>query len=298
MLAAVNSTAGLIPTRSEKQAMDWSLVLVSQGIETVIEHDPATADWVLRVEQPDYTRALQTLRQYTSENRRRFWRQELPWTGLIFDWRCGLWFLFLILLFAVEATGRGHLSWAGMMDNQAVQAGAWWRLFTAVTLHGDVAHLAANAATGFLLVGLATGAFGPGPGLLLPYLAGVAGNLAGLLVYPATHRGLGASGMVMGALGLLAAQWLALLKHGLTAKDLAVRGVLSGGLLLTLLGFNPAQNVDVLAHVVGFAAGLALGATLAFGPPAWHQSPRFNRIALAAFIGLVAVTWWLALRAA
>jgi len=297
MLVAVNSTAALIPTRSEKQAMDWSLVLVSQGIEAVIEQNPETADLHLRVDRPDYTRALQTLRQYTSENRRRFWRQELPWTGLIFDWRCALWFLFLIFLFAVEATGRGHLSWAGMMDNQAVRGGGWWRLFTAVTLHGDVAHLAANAVTGFLLVGLATGAFGPGLGLLLPYLAGAAGNLAGLFVYPATHRGLGASGMVMGALGLLAAQWLALLKHGLTAKDLAVRGVLSGCLLLMLLGFNPDRNVDVLAHVVGFAAGLALGAALAFGPPTKQQSARLNHIALVLFIGVVLVSWWLALRA-
>ena len=43
MLSGVNSSAAFIPTRSEKQAMDWSLVLISQGIEAVIEHQPETA---------------------------------------------------------------------------------------------------------------------------------------------------------------------------------------------------------------------------------------------------------------
>jgi membrane associated rhomboid family serine protease len=246
----------------------------------------------------DHSRAVQALRLYAAENRGGFWRQELPWTGLVFDWRCALWFLFLIFLFASEAAGRGQLRWAGMMSNQAVGTGAWWRLFTAVTLHSDVAHLVANVVTGFLLIGLAAGAYGPGVGLLLPYLAGAAGNVVGWFAYPAGHHGLGASGMIMGALGLLAAQWLTLLRHGLTARELAVRGVLSGCLLVVLLGLSPERNVDVLAHVVGFATGLGLGSVLALGPPALHQNKRINHLSLVLFFGLVAVPWWLALRTA
>jgi membrane associated rhomboid family serine protease len=192
--------------------------------------------------------------------------------------------------------GQRDLSFAGRMDNQLVREGAWWRLFTAVTLHGDAAHLMANAVTGLVFVGLAMGAFGPGLGLLLPYLAVAAGNLAGYLAYDETRRALGASGMVMGALGLLAAQWFALLRHGLSPRDLAVRGVLSGCLLLLLLGLSPERNVDVLAHVMGFIAGLVLGAIFALGPAALHRNAWVNRIAATLFIAMVLLPWWLALR--
>jgi len=285
-----------IPVGTERQAMDWSLVLVSQGIEATIERDIEANVWQLVVNAPDYSRAVQAIRQYKAENPNRVWRQELPWTGLIFDWRSVLPMVFLVFLFVLEATRHADFTRAGMMDNKAVHQGQWWRLFTAVTLHGDVAHLTANATTGLLLLGLAMGACGPGVGLLASFLAGVGGNVAGFIFYSAAHRGLGASGMVMGALGLLAAQSFTLLRHGLTPRQLAARGVLSGCLLLVLLGFSPARNVDVLAHVGGFGTGLGLGAGLAFCPPSLPQQLGVQRFSLAACFGLIGVTWWLALR--
>lgn len=286
-----------IPVRSERQAMDWSLVLVSQGIEATIERNAEANAWHLVVNSPDYSRAVQAIRQYKAENPNRIWRQELPWTGLIFDWRCVLPMLFLVFLFALEAIRNANLSGAGMMHNESVHQGQWWRLFTAVTLHGDLAHLMANALTGLFLLGLAMGAYGPGVGLLGSFLAGVAGNVVGLIFYSSAHRGLGASGMVMGALGLLAAQSFTLLRHGLTPRQLAARGVLSGCLLLVLLGFSPAQNVDVLAHVAGFVAGLGFGAGLAFCPPNLPQNLGVQRIGLAVCFALIGVTWCFALRA-
>jgi membrane associated rhomboid family serine protease len=285
-----------IPARTERQAMDWSLVLVSQGIEATVERDSETGRWQLVIDAPDYPRAMQAIRLYRTENRHQLWRHQLPWTGLVFDWRSVVPLAVIALLFAVDATGRADLQRAGVMDNNAVHAGQWWRLCTAVTLHGDLAHLTANLTTGLLLMGLAMGAMGPGLGLLASFLAGVGGNLVGLLFYADTHRGLGASGMVMGALGLLAAQWLALLRHGLTPRQLVVRGVLSGCLLLVLLGFSPDRRVDVLAHVAGFGTGLALGAILALCPREVLHNERADRTALAAIAGLVGACWWLALR--
>jgi membrane associated rhomboid family serine protease len=130
------------------------------------------------------------------------------------------------------------------------------------------------------------------------FLAGVGGNLAGLMLYPKNHLGLGASGMVMGALGLLAAQWLTLLRNGLTPRQLAVRGVLSACFLLVLLGFSPRENVDVLAHVAGFVSGLGIGAVLALLPERMRQSTWFDNVALLAWVGLVGSAWWLAIQAA
>jgi len=285
-----------IPTRTERQALDWSLVLVSQGIDALIEKDPEAGTWNLMVPAPEYRRAVQAITQYRRENQTEVWHKEVPWTGLIFDWRSVPWFLFLILIHAIEATGHGQLSEAGMMDNHAVRQGDWWRLVTAVTLHANLAHLAANATTGLLLLGLAMAASGPGIGLLASLLAGLAGNGAGLLLYGDTHHGLGASGMVMGTLGLLTAQWLAPFRGGLTPRHLMVRGVLSGCLLLVHLGLSPEKNVDLLAHVTGFLAGLLLGAGLAGCPQDWLRNRWTNLAATAAVLLLVGTTWWLALR--
>lgn len=293
----MESMLAAIPTRSERQAMEWSLVLVSQGIEATIDRNPEENTWCLLVDGPDHPRALQALSQYRAENAGRAWVKPLPWTGLLLDWRSIAPLLFLVLVFAVEATGHRDLSPAGMMDNRAVHAGQWWRLFTAVLLHHDLVHLMANVSTGLLLLGLAMGAYGPGVGLLASFLAGAGGNVAGLLLYPERHTGLGASGMIMGALGLLAAEWISLLRHGLTPRQLALRGVLSGCLLLVLVGFSPEPNVDVIAHVGGFVSGLALGAACALCPRALIRNARTDLGALAACAGLIGWTSYLALRA-
>src|SRR5688500_16356435 len=65
---AVQQT-GVIPVKSERQAMDWSLVLVSQGIESTIERVPESDRWQLSVPSGDYARAVQALRQYHVENK-------------------------------------------------------------------------------------------------------------------------------------------------------------------------------------------------------------------------------------
>ena len=202
----------------------------------------------------------------------------------------------LSALYAIDAAQFGHLRAGGMVDSQAVQAGEWWRLFTALMLHADLAHLAANLTTGFLLLGLAMGTLGAGLGMLGAYLAGVCGNVAGLLVYANPHRGLGASGMVLGALGLLTAQSIVFWRAGGAGKPLVVRGLLGGLLLLVLLGLSPNPQTDVVAHVTGFLGGLVLGAVIVGLPVRWRQSRWIHRGAVLGCIGAVLFTWWLALR--
>ncbi len=285
-----------IPAASLPQAMDLSLVLVSQGIEATIDHDVPGNSWRLLVPETELSRAAEAIARYQEENRRDRWRQALPWTGLVFDWRCLIPLLLLVLFYLVEATGHGALRSVGMMNGAAVKSGEWWRLITAVTLHADLAHLAANLTSGLVLLGLAMGVFGPGLALVISLLAGVAGNAVGLTLYPEAYRGLGASGLVMGSLGLLSAQSVALWRQGLTPRQLAVRAGLSGCLLLVLLGFSPDQNTDVLAHVAGFAAGAVLGVAAGWLPAAWRRGAWLGRVAHLSAAAVVAVAWLLALR--
>jgi rhomboid protease GluP len=284
---------GIITARSERQAMDWSLVLLSQGIESSIERSPETQQWHLTVPRPEYQRAIQAIKQFHIENKRGSWVREIPWSGLLFDWRAATWALIVIAIFFVNETrGGGVLEKAGLMSTALVAKGEWWRLFTAVTLHGDVGHLAVNVTTGFLLVALAMGAYGPGLGLLGAYLAGVGGNVAGLIFYAGNHQSLGASGVVLGALGLITVESLGL--RGSAVRDFIVRGLCGGFLLLVLLGLSPDPRTDVLAHVGGFVSGVILGAPMAF----WRErvGKRVDYAALFLFGALLLGTWALALK--
>ena len=83
--------------------MDWSLVLVSQGIETTIDHAEDGAGWGLLVARQDYTHALRTLRQYRIENRGWPWQQPVFRPGLLFDWGSLAWALLAGLFYWLNA---------------------------------------------------------------------------------------------------------------------------------------------------------------------------------------------------
>src|ERR1043166_2479581 len=92
-----------IPTRSRRQAMDWSLVLVSQGIETAIDF-AEEAGWGLVIAEPDYERAVKTLQQYRAENVRWPWRREISRQGILFDWGSLGWVALVSLFFWFQAS--------------------------------------------------------------------------------------------------------------------------------------------------------------------------------------------------
>jgi len=317
-----------ITARSRREALDWSLVLLSQGIEPIIDYGEQDAGWGLVVPAHDYENARTALHLYQLENRRWPWRRELFQPGLLFDWGSLAWAGLLVVFFWMET--RSDLRLAGVLDAAAASRGQWWRLFTAVWLHADLAHLAGNAVLGFVLLGLAMARHGTGAGLLAAYLAGVGGNVAAWLFSPGSHLSLGASGMVMGALGLLAIPLfrprsarpraavpnrVAPLRDGAAALDTGeprspqiqggpprttrralryvVSGVLGGVLLFVLLGLSP--GTDVVAHAGGFISGVLLGALMRF-IPGLARKPKANLLGGLLFVLLVLWPWWLALR--
>ncbi len=281
----------LIPAHSRRQAMDWSLVLASQGVEHTVKHDETTG-WTLAIAKADHDKALAQIRLYRLENRQWRWRQPVFQPGLFFDWSSLAWVL-LNILFFWWSEARTDLRTLGMMDSAALARGEWWRLFTATWLHANIAHLATNMVFGFLFLGLVMGRYGPGVGVLAAYLAGVGGNLFAGWVYRENHLSLGASGVVTGGLGLLAVQSVTLLKRpNVNAFRLFAAGIMAGFLLFVLLGFSPES--DVVAHAGGFITGLLLGVPLALASKLVHR-PWLNLAAVILFTVLVIIPWWLAL---
>jgi membrane associated rhomboid family serine protease len=281
----------LIPTKSQEQAMEWSLVLASQGIETAIAAPEAERPWGVQVRGEDVGPALRILRQYKIENRGWPWQQRVLHQQVLFDWGALAWACLAVVFFWI-AYDVPAFKEAGLMNNRGFVQGEWWRLFTAEWLHGDLAHLAANLATGSVLLGLAMGLYGTGPGLLLALVAGAAGNLVGLLALPGLRLSLGASGLVMGALGLLAAHSLSPSPTTRFSAKYMLSGLGAGIFLFILLGLSP--GTDIGAHLGGFVSGLGLG-FIATRFPALAHNTKANLACGVGFVVLVVVPWLMAL---
>ena len=123
----------IIPARSRRQVMDFGLVLASQEIEaTTLRTEEG---WGLAVEERDYQRAQAALDLYRAENRGWRWKQQLPGSGLAFHWGALVWVAAITAFYYWTMAAFPRLQGAGVMDNQRVAAGQWWRVFTAITLH-------------------------------------------------------------------------------------------------------------------------------------------------------------------
>ena len=276
-----------IPARNQRQAMDWSLVLASQSIPTRLETDAAQAFW-LEVAESDAAKAREVIDLFQSENRRWRWQRRISTTPLIFHWGSLVWVALIVVVHMV-AGPRTPLHEAGVMRAEDVLKGDWWRPVTAVTLHGDYVHLASNAMFGFIFLGVAMGYWGVGLALLASLLAGVAGNFAGWIFYPATQSIVGASGMIMGAIGLLAVIPAPFGSLRRLTFQMLLRTLTPALFLFVMMGFGP--GTDWIGHTAGFVTGMLLG--LALNPLRRRAALRAKLSQPAMFIAvtLFAATW-------
>jgi membrane associated rhomboid family serine protease len=194
----------------------------------------------------------------------------------------------------IRACGADWLA-SGSLDARRGAAHEWWRAVTALTLHLDQAHLLGNLLFGVAIGGLAGRAFGPGIAWASILAAASAANYVDMLISPPTHRAVGASTAVFAALGLLVGfAW----RHGLTLRDrfqYAYAPVFGGVALLALLGAGD-EHVDVLAHALGFMAGVLTGWLYSrLGVPR-SRGRGVQRAFGACALALVALAWALALR--
>ena len=283
----------MISARSERQAMDWSLVLASQDIPTGIER-VGDRQWVLVVPAGDHERALQSIRQYRLENRGWRWRKEVLGYDVSLHWGGVLWCVLLAVIYDLSYGELFFLQPAWILKSNLVLAGEWWRIFTAQLLHADLVHLLANVTSGCVLFGLALSRYGSGCGLLACLLAGASGNILGLIIHSKPYDGLGASGMVMGALGLISVpEFGSANTHPLLVRQWA-KGAWAGAMLFVLLGLNPSS--DVAAHLGGFAGGVLLGILLNFLPHGSYRGRAFNRICWFLMTALLGLAAWLSFR--
>ena len=267
------------------------MVLDAAGIDAEIES--RRGHFSVLVDEDDLPAAMRELDDYVEETLRD--RPEVvrpvetqPGGGV------GALVYVMVLLGTAGLAGRYAFGadWleAGRMQSWAVVEGQWWRAFTALTLHVDAAHLVANLAFGAVFGLLAAQALGGGVAWLCIVLAGGAGNLANAYLQPPQHSAIGASTAVFGALGILVALSL---YHWRNRSGGVVRrwSPLIGGFMLLAYTGMGGERTDVLAHVTGLVAGLAVGAGVSRVPIEVLRN-RSNQLVAAALAVLVLVLSW------
>jgi rhomboid protease GluP len=275
---------------SRERCEEHALVLRAMGIRSLVL--PGDGAFALLVEGPDAGRAREQLRLYGQERRARQERFDARLKiqdGLVCSSLYGL----TILLFDMLARNQVFaLDWwrLGMSQAGLVQAGEWWRVLTALTLHGDAVHLTGNLTFGLIFAFLAGGTLQWGLGWAGLLLAGGLGNLVTALLRAPDHSSVGASTAVFAAIGILAAY--AWKRRGPRINRWAPLG--GGVALLAFIGMG-GERTDVTAHLTGFGAGCLFGLGLAAletraALTGWQK----HALGLAATL-LLALAWLLAL---
>lgn len=138
----------------------------------------------------------------------------------------------------------------------------WWRPFTALFLHADLAHLMGNVALGVLLGLWAAHAIGANLAWVLILLSGTLGNAINSVIRAGEDfTALGASTAVFGTLGLLTGIGAL---HAFRAPSRAgplrpLIPLIAGMILLAWFGGGGDPRTDVSAHLCGFGVGACFG---------------------------------------
>jgi membrane associated rhomboid family serine protease len=267
--------------RDRDAVLERSVVLEAMGIAHEVQRAP-DGRWALVVDDGDAAAAEAALAAWEAENPPRPHPVARPDYGRTLT---GVAVGLAILAFAVLAglPPPGSLVASGSADAARMLQGEWWRAATALTLHADLAHAAANAVAIGIFLGAVARRLGPSLATWLALTAGVAGNVLTALVVRGGHVSIGASTAVFGALGTLSALQVPRRSAWLTL------GV--GVALLGLLGTG--ARADLPAHLFGFAVGVTEGlAVRRMTPP--RRSLRQPAIALLAVAPIV-LAWWRAL---
>jgi len=138
-----------------------------------------------------------------------------------------------------------------------VVQGEWWRLFTAMFLHGGMTHLLMNMFSLYIIGRGAESYFDTRSYLAIYLFSGLIGGLVSIYMHPASV-GVGASGAIFGVFGALAGFFIA---HREKIGEHTKSFMKEFGIIIAInlvIGFS-IEEVDVSAHIAGLIVGFIGG---------------------------------------
>jgi len=172
-----------------------------------------------------------------------------------------LWVLAVCSVYWAQRARPG-MTEAGLLDAGRVFGhGEWYRIWTALWLHADLGHLVSNVISGWMVFSAVVATFGLRTSWGLIAAAAIAGNLSTVALRSGDeYHSLGASTAVFAALGLLVGRAVHVMsRSGHPHRWRTLLTPLFAGLLVLGLYGVGGVEVDVLAHAMGFGAGLLFG---------------------------------------
>ncbi|MGC9350578.1 MAG: rhomboid family intramembrane serine protease [Sulfurovum sp.] len=154
----------------------------------------------------------------------------------------------------------------------------WWRLFTAMFLHGGMTHLFMNMFSLYIVGRPAEIYFEKRGYLAIYFFSGLIGAVASLAMHPQSV-GVGASGAIFGLFGALAGFFL-VHKERIGAQSRVF--MKNFGVIIALnvfLGLS-IPSIDMSAHIGGLVTG-AIGGVMLSYRPRWL---RFYSVAMAVIV--------------
>lgn len=142
----------------------------------------------------------------------------------------------------------------GSNANRVLGQGEWYRLGTALFLHGNLPHIFMNGMALLFMGRLLEGGLGPYLFTGAFFLSGVCGSILSFTLNPPQVYSIGASGGIVG----LAALALVLLPRGYEKKNLQYNALFFLGFsaIVTFFGWI---NLDNAAHLGGALGGTVMG---------------------------------------
>ena len=161
-----------------------------------------------------------------------------------------------------------------------VLKGEWWRLLTAMFLHGGMTHLLMNMFSLYLVGRGAEMYFDIKSYLSIYFFSGVIGGLVSLYMHPVSV-GVGASGAIFGVFGALAGFFLAH-KEKIASHSKAFMKDFSIIIAINLVIGLSIPSIDVSAHIGGLIVGFVGGFALSKDPKwIWRYSSAMVLLILA-----------------
>ncbi len=162
-----------------------------------------------------------------------------------------------------QFTGQPIIFYLGAQVNSWVGAGEYWRLLSAIFLHGGLTHLAFNGWALYSLGRDIESLYGPLWFTAIYFISGLAGNIA-WYVLGADVPSVGASGAIFGLIGAEVAYFLR------NRQLFGAFGRQRLGNLAVLIAINlffgfTVPNINNYAHLGGLVAGFLLGLVLSPG---------------------------------
>jgi rhomboid protease GluP len=291
---ASRALPALPTTHRKREAEDWALVLIAEGIPSRLHRVGRT--FGLEVAPEAHTAACEILASWQIERAERARRIAIPVPRGATTFEVATAYVFALGLLAfhlgLEAANRTDAFRAiGRSQAALVLEGQWWRLVTALTLHADLPHVIGNTLFGGFFLAAVAGRLGIGFAVLAFVVSGTLGNFANALYYGSAHSSVGASTGVFGLVGVLAglAAWR---RHQMATPGRGAWVAFAAALGIVAMLGSGGPKVDFSAHLFGLAAGGITGLLLATPFAGRSQPNKTSQIlAMAAAIAIILTAW-------